>query len=57
MKSLYLRWTRDKFGQKGFDELIKSEKQYEYLFRKFIKVINNEKYWNKYGVYGKKFPI
>jgi hypothetical protein len=54
-KSLYLRWTRNKFGQEGVDELLKSEKQYEYLLRKFYKVINNRDYWNKYGIYGKKF--
>ena len=56
-KSLYLRWARKKYGQEGLDELLKSEKQYEYLLRKFYKVINNEKYWNKYGIYGKKFSI
>ena len=56
-KSLLIRWTRRKYGQEGLDELLKSEKQYEYLLRKFNKVINNEKYWNKYGIYGKKYSI
>ena len=56
-KSLLIRWTRKKYGQEGLDELLKSEKQYEYLLRKFYKVINNEKYWDKYGIYGKKYSI
>ena len=56
-KSLFLRWTRKKYGQEGLNELLKSEKQYEYLLRKFNKVINNEKYWDKYGIYGKKYSI
>ena len=56
-KSLLIRWTRRKYGQEGLDELLKSEKQYEYLLRKFYKVINNEKYWDKYGIYGKKYSI
>jgi hypothetical protein len=56
-KSLYLRWVREKYGQAEVDKLLKAERQYEYLLRKFQKVVSDEKLWEKYSVYGKKFPI
>ena len=56
-KSLYLRWVRKKYGQSAVDDLLKSERQYEYLMRKFYRIIENKKLWEQYSLYGKKFPI
>ena len=51
-RDVYLDWVRRKYGNKGYDEAIKAERQYKFLLRKYYKVINNKKYWKKYGAYG-----
>ena len=51
-EQVFLEWVKSRYGQKGYDDAIKAKTQYKYLLRKVHKVINNRKYWEKYGAYG-----
>ena len=50
-KSAFLKWVKKNFGKEGYNKAISSEKEYNYLVRKFKKIISKAKWHKAKSVY------
>ena len=50
-KRMFLNWIKDSFGQDGYKEALKSEKQYKYNMRHLEKLLKRKGAWREKSVY------
>ena len=50
-KAHFIRWVEDKYGKKAVRELKKAEADYQYLIRKFWRLVQKKEHWDKLSAY------
>ena len=50
-KRMFLNWIKDSFGQEGYKEALKSEKQYKYKMRHLERLLKRKGVWKEKSVY------
>ena len=50
-KAHFIKWVEDKYGKKAVRELKKAEADYQYLIRKFWRLVQKKEHWDKLSAY------